>query len=696
MQLKVQVFVWIFMGWLMTACRFTSSEPVPLSTQSSQAIASETATLILVPSETAHPTHTRTPAPTRTPSPTVTPSITPTPTVTATYSPIDALNAGSLQLDYSQPDWFIRGKIQSVAWTADDQYVVLRTDKGLHLLDPTTLAEAAVFQGFTPKATNAADLIIAAKGETLGWIDMTTLAFHEINFPGPDFGWTWTPVAINPAGSILAIGDPGQADSLSLFSFPDATLISHIQLKHEKGIRYINKIFFSPDGTQLYVEIGRTDERHSLMRIDLDNPGGGQDLAMELRGFNDLCISPDGERLAYFNDVLPMVRIASNGSLWSSLGMRFPTLIDNVEVNFEGREMSFRDGNSLGIAYSNWGSSSRTMVLVWDINSGKILKTYDHTPGEVIAFEFSNNKDLFILASRDGIIRTYNPDGEEIAASAPYDIPGDVDISPDGRLAAVPSVQGVQIYDLEIGEIVQSVGHYPGSVRINTQFLDHNTLVVSVYPSGMDSYTELWQLDPLERIRKFDISSCRFNANGDVLACESKYIQVLGAELGNITGSFGTADQTYDYQLSPDGGYLAICSANYGGNGDDTVYAEAIGLWALSTATRIRNLLMDGPACGKMAFSPQGDFLVSAAGGIWEVPTGDLVGSFEGRPSGSVVMGPGNDLFLFDQTLLAFPSGDILGEIKYPGRPLVIRFSSDGVHLMVLSEGLLNFWRVMD
>ena len=694
--MKVKFTVWILIFAVLGACQSSPPDTAQPGGQASQPPPSSTLTETLFPSPTPSPvpssTATSTPAPSLTP----TPSETATPTATATYAPLDSGNVSGLKLDFSLPDWFIRGQVQSAGWTQEDRYILLETDKGLHFLEPDTLVEAAVLRGFIPKSSAASGMVIAAKDSTLGWVDLDTLTFHEIDIPGPEYGWAWTPLAVNPDGTVLAVNDLEQADSLVLYSLPAGEMLNRIQLMHPNGVRRIYQVLFSPDGNRLYVDFERTDGRQSLASVDLEQPDRQTELAVELTGFDDLHISPDGKRLAFFGYDLPTVLVASSGDLWSTQGMRFPTLIDNVKVYFSGRELSFRDSDSLGIAYTSSGGTPRTMVLVWDINTGAIIQTYAHTPGNVNAFDFSHDGERFTLAGREGRVQVYDREGSEIAASEPYDLRGEVDISPDGRLAAVPSIQGVRISDLETGEVVQVVGEYPGARWINAHFSSPDTLVVSVYPSSGDGFTELWRLDPLERVRKFDISGCRFSADRSVLACESKYIQVLEAERGSIIGSFGTAYQTHDYRLSPDGRYLALCSASYGSNDEPAVYSEAVGLWDLSTSTRVRNLLMDGPACGLLAFSPQGDYLVSSTGGIWHIPDGELVGQFQGFPWGRVTTGPANDLLLFEQDLIEIPTGRVIGQVDLEHRPQVIRFTDDGIFLVVLAQGELYYYRVME
>lgn len=683
------IFFILFGLYGTVSCR---AEPTPIRTeQSTTSIAS-----LAVPSSS--PSMTSSPTPSSTSTPTPFPTETPPPTSTATSAPtatnalINASNATYLKQVASFPVTFLKGELIDAGWSPDDRTILLHTSKGLYLLDPKTLEERAFFSGLSLKASST-NILITYENKSLGWIDLATEEFHSLDIPEAQYSWQWLPLAIDSQGKILATIDEIEPDTLLLYGLPGGELIDKIKLTHEKGVRQIWDILFSPDGSTLFINIQRTDTRFSLIRLDLAKPDSILELATEL-GFYNLRLSPDGNRFTYLSDQA-IVRTTSAGNLWNTLSTFFPSEVNNQKVYFNGRQISFRDDHSLGIAYSFWGNDPQSILLVWDINTGGILETYDHIPGEITSLDFSHDGNNFLVTTQDGLIRVYDGEGEEIAVSEPYDSRGNVDISPDGALIAVPSAHQVRIYDLKQNKVIKTLGDFPASYLINVQFLNSIFLVVTVYPNSGDAYTELWDLSTNEIIRKYDVSNCIFSQDQSRLACQSKYLQVLDAEKGAILGSFGTANQTFDYKISPDGQVLSVCSYAYIEEKHQSVYSEAIGLWDIDSQMRIRNLLKEGSACGNMGFSPQGDYLISAAGAIWQVSDGTLLGTFEGNPPGKILMAQGNDFFLFDNALIEIPSGVELGKLQFNGNPIAMRFTEDGYYLVVLTNQELTFWRVI-
>jgi len=681
----VSTLLYVF---ILAACQGSLPEP----TQSIAEIPTKTilpsskSTLTSTPSLT--PTTTYTPPPTETPLPTSTQTTTPT----ATNVSMNASNIHYLAEDFSINPSIFRGQIRDAYWSHDDQYIILISSRGIHLLNSETMEEEAFFKDLIPRGEIQSNLLLTYSSESFGWINLSTLHFESINLTSPEFEGRVIPVSINHGGDMLAAIDENEPDNLVVYSFPEISLIEKIKIIHKNGIKAILNILFSPDDTAIFLHIKRSDQRDGLLRVDLENPTMITDLSVEL-WLSNLEISPEGNRLAYFADQA-VIRTAATGNLWSTLSTSFPSKVENQRVYFNGRTMSFRDNYSLGIAYTYRSNNPQSTVLVWDIDTGQVLKTFDHLPGEVTAFDFSHDGLSFLVATDDGLIRLYDQHGNESIKSEPYDTGGTPDFSPNGKLIAIPSAQGIQIFDIEKDKFTSLFGDFPAGRLTSVKFLDQSTLSVSGFSNLGTSFTEIWNIQTEEMIRSFVGFDCIFSFNKTRLACEDKYVQVLDVELGLILGSFGTANQTFDFQLSPDGQQLAICSYKYSW-GEEAIFSEAVGLWDIKSGTRIRNLLKDGPACGKLAFSLSGDYLISSAGAIWSLPEGDLIGIFEGQPYGTITLSQSNDFFLFENRLIEFPSGQVLGEIRFSEDPSLIRFSDDGDYLIVLANQTITYWRVI-
>ena len=643
-----------------------------------------TSDLASLPSPTVEPTLTPTPAPTFTP----TPSITPSPTAAR----INATNAPNLNpyLQYSVP--FIQGEIQFATWSPGELFIMLSTTKGIHFLDPSSLDELTFFPGLSPLAESQSGIVITTSSESLGWIDLDTGQYHPLTIPGLDAGSESYPLALNPQGDTLVSVDPNRGDTLQFYDFPTLDFQGEHTITHPNGVRTINQILYSSQGEELYLEILRRDNRLCLVRFDPDQPDATIDLGVE-NGFRELTTNGTGEFIAYQSDT-PTVRKTSNGSLWNTLSASFIGTLNNNQVEFTATAISFQDPTSLGVSYRSISRNPESIVIVRDINTGQTRQTYNRIPGRIISLDFTTDGSRFLVTTEEGFVRIYNQQGEQEVVSDRYDIKHSMDISPDGSLVAVPTHRGVELYQPDQDTVAQTFGDYPATDHLDAFFIDQETLAISVFPYVGDPYTEIWDITSGSLVRKHNLANCTFSANGDYLACSSNSVQVLDAKRGLLIGNFGQSNQVFHFRLSPYGKYLSLCSFDLSPDDQVISYQNVVWLLDIITGTRMRNLVKEGPACGKMAFTNSGQFLVSASGGIWSVPEGELESSFSGSPEMDIILHPNNNFFLVGQRLIAMPSGAELGQIDITDHPLSIRFTSDGTRLVILTENELSYWRV--
>lgn len=636
------------------------------------------------------------PSPTSTePSPlTVAPSQTPLPSITPspTAALINIENAVDLKPYLRYPASFIRGEIRSAAWAPGDQVIILETTKGIHLLDPTTLAETAFHSDLSTIAVSENGIMITASEKALGWINLNTGQYQEFTVPDLVVDWRSHPVTINPRGEILVTSDPEQEDTLLFYSFPKIELEQKITITHEIGIRRIQQILYSPNGESLFLEVRRKDNRLSLIHLNLNQPANLIDFSVETE-FRALTANSQGDYLAYQSDK-PTVIKTSAGTLWKTLSASFNSTLNNQQVSYVSTDIGFRDNTSLGIAYRSLSNKPESIVIIWNINTGQILDSYDRIPGRVASLDFSLDGDFFLVTTEEGLIRLYNRQGEELVVSNHYDIQRSFDISLDGQLVAVPSQQGVDLYDLAQDKILKTIGEFPATNHIAVKFANQDIMAISVTPYVGKPYTELWDIQTGTLIRKYDISDCTFSTNGTLLACGPNNVQIINANRGQIIRSYGSAGQMFHYQLDPKGKYLAICSYESNPETHEVLYSKNIWLLDVYGDTSIRDLVKDGAACSKMAFTNTGFFLIASSGGIWSVPEGELVSSFNGWPEADIILSPKDNFFLFKDLIISLPSGEEIGQIDLPSDVLAIRFSNDGSNLVVLTKDELSYWRV--
>ena len=645
---------------------------------------SETLDLASLPTSTIAPTLTSTPAPTFTPSPSITPS--------PTAARINPTNAPDLYPYLIYPVPFLQGEIRSAAWAPGEQAIILHTTKGIHLLDPESLQEFAFFPGLSPLTESESGLIITTSADTLGWIDLKSEQYQTFSIPNLETTLGPLPITLNPQGDILVSADPGRKDTLIFYRFPNLEVQQELTITHEKGVRSVNQIVYARNGEDIFLEILRKDGRLGLIRLNLDNPDLTVDMGVE-NSFSEITPNLSGEFIAYQSDT-PTVRKISSGALWNTLSASFTGTLHSNQVQYIATSISFQDDTSLAVSYRSVSRNPESIVIIRDINTGRTIQTFVGIPGRVISLDFSSDGSLFLVSTEEGFVRVYNHQGEEVLISDRYDIKHNMDISPDGQWVAVPTHRGIEIYDPSQETVIQTFGDYPSTDHIDAIFVDQETLAISVFPYVGEPYTEIWDIKNNTLLGSYNLANCTFSGNGDYIACSSQSVQVLDLKRGLLIGNFGRANQTFHFQLSPYGRYLTICSYEMGPDNQVISYQNMIWLLDIISSTRMRDLFKDGPACGKMAFTNSGLFLVAASGGIWRIPEGELESDFIGSPEAEIIMHPNNNFFLIANRLIALPSGQELGQIQVTDHPLSIRFTADGTRLVILTENDLSYWRV--
>lgn len=680
----------ILVSSIITSCQVfdlgstSSDSPVVIENWLPTPSPTETLDLASIPTSTIAPTLTSTPAPTITSSPSVTPS--------PTAARINTTNAPGLKPYQIYPVPFLQGEIRSAAWAPGERAIILHTTKGIHLLDPNSLQELTFYPGLLPLGESESGLILTKTEATLGWIDLNSGKYQAFSIPNFATDVEPLPISLNPQGDTLVTVDMEHKDTLIFYRFPGLEVQQELTITHEKGVRSVNQILFTLDGEDLFLEILRRDGRLGLILLNLDNPGITVDMGVE-NSFRELTPNPSGEFLAYQSDT-PTVRKISTGTLWNTLSASFTGTLQNNSVEYVATSISFQDDNSLAVSYRSVSRNPESIVIMRDINSGQTIQTYTGIPGRVISLDFSSDGSLFLITTEEGFVRIYNQQGQEVLTSDRYDIKHNMDISPDGQWVAVPTHKGIEIYDPTQGLVTQTFGDYPSTDHIDAIFVDQETLAISVYPYVGEPYTELWDIKNGELLNRYNLANCSFSTNGDYIACSSRSVQVLDLERGLLIGNFGRANQTFYFQLSPYGRYLAICSYEMSPDKQVISYQNVIWLLDIISGTRMRDLFKEGPACGKLAFTNSGLFLVAASGGIWSIPEGELKSVFNGSPEAEIIMHPNSNLFMIENRIIAIPSGQELGQIEVTDHPLSIRYTTDGTRLVILTENELSYLRV--
>lgn len=227
-------------------------------------------------------------------------------------------------------------------------------------------------------------------------------------------------------------------------------------------------------------------------------------------------------------------------------------------------------------------------VLLWDVATGKLLKTLGGYPDLVTKLAFSPDDSELLTGSFDGTPRLWNVHtGQLIRSLSGHSgwVVG-VAFAPSGRFIATGGSDGsARIWDRASGAELQRLAVAEGEQKVVFS-PDSSTLLTG----GGDNVLHLWDVATGRQIRAF-------------------------------SGPSGTIRAI---AFSPDGRYVA------GGSDDKT-----IGIWDAASGQELHILSGHKFGITSLAFSPDSRYLISGSGDflakLWDVATGQLVHTFSGH-----------------------------------------------------------------
>jgi WD40 repeat protein len=276
-----------------------------------------------------------------------------------------------------------------------------------------------------------------------------------------------------------------------------------------------------------------------------------------------------------------------------------------------------------------------------------MLDTGGHM-GPVTDVAFTPDGRLLVSAGHDKVIRVWDwQAGRTVRALRGEIGPGDegrifaMAVSPDGRRVAaagqmtVPgqTQQGIRIYDLASGELVQLLAGHTGKI-VALAFSPDGTRLLS---GSQDRTALLWDLTtgrPVYRLdrHKAEVYGVGFTPDGARMVTGSfdRTLRLWRVADGKpIAEMKGHGEKIYTLAVSPRDG--SVASGSFDGE---------IRLWDGRTGRLLRPLANQGGALvGSLSFSSDGRWLVSTCGGghscaerpqsVWEIGSGRLIKTYE-------------------------------------------------------------------
>ncbi|NJM73324.1 MAG: hypothetical protein HC862_26150 [Scytonema sp. RU_4_4] len=282
------------------------------------------------------------------------------------------------------------------------------------------------------------------------------------------------------------------------------------------------------------------------------------------------------------------------------------------------------DGKTLASA-----SYDKTIKL-WDVATGKQLKTLSGHSDGVHSVSFSPDGKTLASASSDYTIKLWNVvTGKQLNTLTGHrSTVNSVSFSPDGKTLASASADfSIKLWDVTtVKEHNTLTGHNDEIFSLSFSS-DGKTLA-----SASKDSIKLWDVATGQERNTLighsnTVLGISFSPDGKILASASfdKTIKLWDVATGKLLKTFtGHSDLVNSVSFSPDGKTLASAS------GDQTIK-----LWDVATGKQLNTLTGHRNAVSSVSFSPDGKILASASGDqtikLWDVVTGKQIKTLSGH-----------------------------------------------------------------
>ncbi|MFD0797191.1 caspase family protein [Maribacter chungangensis] len=354
-------------------------------------------------------------------------------------------------------------------------------------------------------------------------------------------------------------------------------------------------------------------------------------------------------------------------------------------------------------------TSSDHITRLWDVNTGKILHILEGNNDWVKAALFSPDGELVIAISEENtiflwevktgkLIRVFKGHTKSVNSAL---------FSPDGKLIVTGSNDNtVRIWEVNTGQLVKILEGHTKSVN-SALFSPDGKLILT---ASDDNTARIWEVNTGKLVKILNghtesVNSARFSPDGKhiVTASNDNTARLWEVSLGKLIHNLdGHTVFTLHVQSSPDGKLIASILNN-----------NTISIFNINLGKVTQILKGHSDSINSLQFSPDGKLILTASSDntarLWEAYTGNLikvlekhsnsVNSAQFSPDGELILTASNDnsLRLRDKN-----SGELLHVLEYVDNGFISEFNSvsaefspDGKLIVAAyGDGKVRLWDV--
>ena len=529
------------------------------------------------------------------------------------------------------------GPISSVAFSPDGNTIisgnqdgtvwVWNTRTGAHIQTFTT-ADWVLSVAFSPDGNTIASGggHVEGLGPGIQLLDIKT-GKHLEAFGGP---YATLSVCFSPDGELLASGDDRNNDT-HLWDAQTGELIANFKGDMPFGSPNVNSVAFSPNGKT--IASGSSDGTIRLWNTYIAEDELIKYLVGHTKSVNSVVFSPNGntiistgaEGVCLWNvdtgEFMDEFRVPSVSATFSPDGNTFAsgsvagiymwdahtfkffkTLMENVGLEDIG-SLAARDIGSVGsVDFSPDGntivSCGGNDIHLWDPHTHQLLKTLIGHTEPVNSVVFSPDGEIIASASDDRTIRLWNVNARKLIKTlmGHTDSVNRVVFSSDGEtIASSSNDRTVRLWNANTGELIKTLKGHVENVNTVAFSPDGKTIASG---SGKLAY---------------------FGGGEDSGTCIGQEIRLWNANTGELIKTLkGHTSVVNSVVFSPDGITIASGSGHWMGYEGKASAGEEVRLWNAHTGELIKTLTGHKDVVSSVAFSPDGNLIVSGDWYDWD------------------------------------------------------------------------------